>query len=168
MPVAIDLQPARQPSGNADAAQSQILVDEIEIVVQALAFVWPQKSLASGLIVPGLVDRTWLHGRENTYQPRMLATLGQRLLHQIFLAYVSFSDELDFDPGLPRQPLGAVSQPFAERLGKLRVVEDPNLPFVEVGGHLRRVADLRQRAENQDAIPASQHPCNLILVPLGQ
>src|SRR6202023_1438011 len=39
MSVEVDLQTARQPGGNTDVGQSQFFVDEVEIIMQALAVV---------------------------------------------------------------------------------------------------------------------------------
>lgn len=61
MPVEVDLQAAWQPGGDSHVAQPQFLVDEIEIVVQALAVVWSQERPARCLVVPAFVGRTRLH-----------------------------------------------------------------------------------------------------------
>ena len=50
MPVEIDLQPAGQPSRDPHVAQPQLFIDEIEVVVQALAIVRPQEGFAGGLV----------------------------------------------------------------------------------------------------------------------
>ena len=49
MSVEIDLQSEGKPGGNADAAQSQLFVDEIEVVMQALAVIGTQTGLARGV-----------------------------------------------------------------------------------------------------------------------
>ncbi len=54
VPVAVDLQTAPQPGRHPHVAQAQIFVDEIEVVVQALAVVGPQVGLAVFLLCHGL------------------------------------------------------------------------------------------------------------------
>ena len=71
VPVEIDLQPARQPGRHPHVAQPQVFVDEIEVVVQALAVVRQQIGLAGVLVVPRLVGRAGFHRRQDAYQPRM-------------------------------------------------------------------------------------------------
>ena len=61
VPVEVDLQTARQPCRYSHVAQPQLFVDEIEIVVQALAVVRQQVGLAGVLVVPRLVGRARLH-----------------------------------------------------------------------------------------------------------
>ena len=53
--VEIDLQPAGQPCWNPHVAQSKLFVDEIEVVMQALAVVRQQVRFTGLLIVPRLV-----------------------------------------------------------------------------------------------------------------
>lgn len=53
MPVEINLQPEGTPSGDADIAQAQLFIDEVKVIMQALAVVGAQKGLARGLVVPG-------------------------------------------------------------------------------------------------------------------
>ena len=131
VPVEVDLQPARQPRRHAHMAQPQVFVDEVEVVVQALAVVRYQIGLAGLLVVPRLVGRAGLHGRENADQPRMLARAGQNLFHPVFLPEVPLADELDLDARFRRQPLRVLANPVAEWFGELRIVEDPDLPLVQ-------------------------------------
>ena len=58
-------------------AQAQILDHEIKVVMQTLAVIWNQIRLTSLLVVPRLVGRAGLHGRENTDQPRLLTAASQ-------------------------------------------------------------------------------------------
>jgi hypothetical protein len=52
MPIAVNLQPAGQPGGNPDIAKPQFFIEEIEVVVQTLALIGLQESLAADLVVP--------------------------------------------------------------------------------------------------------------------
>ncbi len=62
--IAVKLQAKRCPGGNSQIAQAQLGADEIEVVVQALAGVPTQISLATGLVVPWAVtsqDDAWYY-----------------------------------------------------------------------------------------------------------
>jgi hypothetical protein len=161
MSVEADLQPARQPRGHTHMAQAQILVHEVEIVMQTLAVIWYQKCLAGLLVVPWLVGRARLHGGENADQPCLLAPAGQNLFCPVFFSEVPLADELDFDSGFGSHLLRVLTNPVAERLGELRIVEYPDLPLVQKRRHPSGKADLWQYAKNQHPVPATQHSGNL-------
>ena len=57
MPVEVDLQPERRPSRYTHVAQTELLVDEVEIVVQAFPRRRLEEGAMRGLIMPGLVRR---------------------------------------------------------------------------------------------------------------
>jgi hypothetical protein len=131
MPVEADLQPARQPRRHSYMAEAQFLVHEIKVVMQTLAVIGNQKRLAGLLVVPWLVCRARLHGRENADQPRLFASFREDLFHPVFLTEVPFANELDFDAGLRRQPFRVLTNPVPERLGELRIVKYPDLSLVQ-------------------------------------
>ena len=87
----------------------------------------------------------------------MLAPAGQNLLHPVFLPEVSLADELDPDTRFGRHLLRVLTNPVAEWLGKLRIVEYPDLPLVQKRRHPPGKANLRQSPENQHTVPATQH-----------
>jgi hypothetical protein len=98
----------------------------------------------------------------------MVAALGQHRLDPVFLPHVAFAQELDLDPVLSRQSLGILAQRVAKRLGELGIVEDPDLSLVQIRGHPLGKADLRQRAEQQEPVPAGKHPRDLRRVAFRQ
>src|SRR5262249_28161791 len=75
---------------------------------------------------------------------------------------------LDVAAVFRRQPLGILPQPVAERLGEPRVVENADVALVQVRGHAFGKADPRQRAEQQDPIPAGKRPRDLGCVAVRQ
>ena len=156
--IEANLQPAGQPRRHAHMAESQILVHEVEVVMQALAVIRNQIRLARLLVVPGLVGRAGLHGGENADQPRLLTPSGQNLFHPVFLPEVPLADELDLDARIGSHLLRVLPNLVAEWLGELRIVEYPDLPLVQKRGHPTGKADLWQCAENQHPVPATQHP----------
>jgi hypothetical protein len=98
----------------------------------------------------------------------MVAALGENFLDPIFLAKVAFAHKLDVAAVFRRQPLGILPQPFAERLGEPRVVENADVALVQVRGHALGKADPRQRAEQQDPISAEKRPRDLGCVAFRQ
>src|SRR5215471_5413674 len=98
----------------------------------------------------------------------MVAALSENFLDPIFLAKVAFAHKLDVAAVFRRQPLGILPQPVAERLGEPRVVENADVALVQVRGHALGKADPRQRAEQQDPIPAEKRPRDLGCVAFRQ
>jgi hypothetical protein len=83
--------------------------------------------------------------------PGMIAAFGQHRCDPIFLPHVAFAQKLDLDPVLRRQSLGISAQRVPKRLGELGIVEDPDLPLVQIRSHVLGKADLRQRAAKLQA-----------------
>ena len=59
-PVAVELQPERTPCRRAHVTQTQLLIDEIEVLVQTLAVVRPEIGPMRLLVVPRLIGGTRL------------------------------------------------------------------------------------------------------------
>ncbi len=97
MAVAINLQTERRPGWNADIDQAKLIVDEIEVVVQAFACVRAQEGLVGFLVMPGLVGATRFHGRDDMREARMIAAPGDRLGDDVLLADVALRNVLDAD-----------------------------------------------------------------------
>ena len=122
--VEVELEPERRPGRHAEVAQAEHGVDEVEVVVQALPVLVPEEGLAGRLVVPGLVGRAGLHGREDMDQSGMTSALFQDLLNPVFLADVAVAEELDGQPVVRGELFGMVADLIAERFGELGVVED--------------------------------------------
>jgi hypothetical protein len=135
--------------------------------MQAFAVVGNQICFAGLLVVPRFVGRAGFHRREDAHQTRLLASLRDDVFHPVFLAEVPFANELDFDPRLRRHLFGVFTNPVAERLGELRIVENPDLSLERERRHPTSETDPRQRAEDQHPVEAAQHAFNLFGVPLG-
>jgi hypothetical protein len=117
--------------------------------------------------VPRLVGRAGFHRRENAHQARLLASFRDDVFDPVFLAEVPLADELDLDSRFGSRLLRVLANPVAEWLGKLRIVENPDLPLLQERCHPTGEADPRQRAKNQHPVPATQHAVNLSGVSLG-
>ena len=135
--------------------------------MQAFAVIRLQKCLVALLVMPWLVAPTWLHGGENTHHARLFSALLQNLLDPVFLAQAfPAAHELDLDPVFGGDTLHVCAQRLAQRLGPLRVVEDPDLVLVEVFGHPAGIAPPRYRALNNDPVVTGENPSDLVFVPL--
>src|SRR5262249_35906517 len=114
MAVEINLQTEGTPRRNANIAQAQLFVDEVEVVVQALAVSGAQERLPTFLVVPGLVGATRLHGREDAHQARVIPPLREDFLDPIFFAEILFADEHDLQTVLGGESFGVLSQGVAQ------------------------------------------------------
>ena len=142
--VRVDLQPERTPCRHPHVAQSQILVDEVGVVVQALGIVRLQVRLVRLLVVPRLVRPARLHRRQNAHQPGLFPALVQHFFDPLLLAELLLaSNELDLHPVFGGDTLHVLSNGIPQRLGPLGVVEDADLVLVKVVGHPLGVAPLR-------------------------
>src|SRR6185436_17999745 len=122
----------RTPRRNGQEEETEHLVDEVEVVVQALSGVSAQKCVAGGLVVPRLVRRTRLHRREDVHQTGMISALGEDLLDAIFLAEgLHLPDVLDRDFLFGCDLLCVSADGIPERLNELRVVEQAKASAVE-------------------------------------
>jgi hypothetical protein len=107
-------------------------------------------------------------GRQNADQPRTLSPLGEDFFDPILLPHIPLAEEFDLDPVIRCQSLGVLAQCTPERFGELGLVEDPDLPFVRIRCHALSKTDLRQRAKQQDPVPAGEHPSDLRRVAFRQ
>jgi len=91
MSVAIELEAKRAPSRHAQIDQPQLGVDEVEVIMQALAAVRPQEGAMRALVVPGLVAVTGFHRRDDMDEAGMIATDGKHLGDNVLLADMVFA-----------------------------------------------------------------------------
>ena len=141
--IEVNLQAAGQPRRHPHVAQAELLVDEVEVVMQAFPVIRHEVRFAGLFVVPWLVRRTGLHRREDAHQAGLLASLGEDVFHTVFLPEVPFTYELDLDACFRRHLFGILPNPVPVRLGKLRVVENPDLPFEQKRRHSSRKTDPR-------------------------
>lgn len=165
MSVEVNLEAKRRPSGHARVGQAEVLVDEVEVVVQALTRVGLELNTMGGLVVPGVERRAKLHGREDTNQPRLGAALGedcQDAFH--FSKCLVPTVVLHGDTGLAGEALGAGSQLITQRLGPTRVAGEADLLVCEARGHGPGMSDRGQVSGDHYPVDTSQDPGNLPLV----
>ena len=135
MPIEVDLQAEGTPSGHADKDQSQVLIEKVEVVMQALAVVRAQVDLAGFLVVPRPVGGTALHGRKDADQAGVSATFPQPGSHPVFFAEVGLADVLDAQAVLGGQAFGVFPQLIPQRFGEARIIENADAVSEQIPGH---------------------------------
>jgi hypothetical protein len=168
MAVAIELQAERRPGRHAKINQPPLGIHEVEIIMQALAAVRPHIGAVGGLVVPGLVGIAGFHRRNDMHKAGTVAASGEDFRDNLFFADVAFGDVLDRDSGLHRHRRGARAHRIAQRRGKLRIIENPNLVGVEKPRHSLGVAHPRKRPRHHHPIKTGQHRGNPLVVAFRQ
>ena len=168
MTVAVKLHPERDPAGNPQVAQTEFPVDEIEVVVQALAAIRAQESLPALLVVPGLVGGAGFHGGEDMHQAGVVSPLLDDFPDAVFLAEgLGLADVLDGESVVPGHLFGIFPYLFAQGVGELGKIEYPYVMGVEVGGHAIGVPPRYHVAVNHNTVITGENALDLFLVPFG-
>jgi hypothetical protein len=154
VPVAVDLQPAGQPSGNSHVAKTKFLIHQIEVVMQAFALIGFQECFAAGLVMPRLECRARFHRRKNPDQAGLITALCQDFFDAVFFSKVFLTNVFDLDAMIGSQFLGVLPNLVPKRFGKARIVEDAHMALVQPRRHAFGVADLWKCSENQNAVVA--------------
>jgi hypothetical protein len=168
MAIAVELQPERTPSRHAQIDQPELGIDEVEVVVQALAAVRAQEGLMRLLIVPGLVGITRLHRRDDMHQPGMIPTCGQYLGDNRFLADMALGDMLDRYSRSRRNHRRSLPHPITQPGRKRRIIEDPYPPRPQQLRHPLGKARSRQGSRDHDPVVARQDTRQPISIPIRQ
>jgi hypothetical protein len=151
--------------GQKGIAQAEVLIDEIKVVVETLTRGGFERGLLFGLVVPGPIGGTRLHGGEDMYQTGVITALGDNGLDAFFLAEgLETADEFNFKSRLSSQVFGVVAQLIAQRFCPLGIVEQSDVAIAEETGHSAGMSDIRQGAGEDDPVETRQHTGNLILV----
>jgi hypothetical protein len=167
--VEVEKRPERTPGRNGQEAQTEYFVDEVEVVVEALATVPPKERVAGGLVVPRLVRRTRLHRREDMHQPRMISALGEDVSNAILFAEgLHLPDVFDGHAFFGCHLLRVSTNRVAERLDELRVIEQADAAAVEHCRHRLRVTDARDRSLDHHAVEAGEHASDVFPMAFDQ
>lgn len=155
MAVQTELETEGCPGGNAQVAQPQFGIDEVEVVVQATTRVGLDERLARTLVVPRPERRVALHRAEDVHQAGVRASRGHDRLDTIFLAErLDTTDELDLEVVLVGLLFGVVPDRLTQRLSELGEVEDAHTSLVQLSRHRPRVRDVGKRSLDEQAIEA--------------
>ena len=166
--VEVELQPEGAPGRHSQVAEAKLFVDEVEVVVQALAGGRFEEGLVGPLVVPRPVARAGLHRGQDVNEPRVVTAALEHLLDQCFLAGLALAHKLDLDTGLLGEPLGVVAHLIPERLSEEWVVEDVDIVRPQVRGHAVGVTQAWQSSRDDHPVPARQHSGDLVLVAIDQ
>jgi len=165
--VEVELQPEGAPGGYAQVAEAELGVDEIEVVMEALAAVADEVGLPGLLVVPRLVGGAHLETGEDVNQSRMGSALLDDGLDAFFLAYTrGLAQVLDGESVCGGNGFGVGADAIAPPLRPLRVVEDAYPCGVEETGHAGRVTDLGQGAVDDHPVVAGHGALDLSRVPI--
>ena len=84
--VEIELQAEGSPGRNAQITEAELLVDEIDVIVQAAAGVVLEKVDVGPLVVPRPEGGAGFHGGEDVDDAGMLAAFGKDFLEALVMA----------------------------------------------------------------------------------
>jgi hypothetical protein len=154
MTVDIDLKPAGKPCGNPDITEAVIVIDEVDIVVEALAGVVFKERFMGTLVVPWLEGCAGLHGRENTDDARVVAPFFNNVGDDGLLALGALSNELNGDVMSVGKLTDVLTDTRGVLLSKLRKVEDADLSCIQKRCHALWMPDGIERALENKAVEA--------------
>ncbi len=106
MSIEIELEAEGAPSGDAKIAQTKLGIDEVEVVVKALAAIRLQECPFGFLVEPRLIGGAGFHGREDVNESRVRTAPSQDFLNSTLLPRSRLSHKLDFDTRLLGESFG--------------------------------------------------------------
>ena len=162
--VEIDLEAKRTPGGDTHIAKAKLLIDKIEVVVQALAVIRFEEGLVGLFVAPRLVGLTWLHGREDMNEPGVIASFLEDLLNACFFSEILLADEIDLETIFRGNPFGILPQFISKGFRKTRVVKDTDVLVAQVAGHPLSIAERGQSSLNHHTIKAGENSRDLVRV----
>ena len=160
--IAVELQPEWRPRRHTQIAQAEVLVDEIEIVVEALAVFVLQCSLVGRLVVPRVKRCTWLHCGKDMHETGRVFTPPQYVLDPVFLTErLGRSDKFDVNHAFRCNPLRVFTQFVAHRLDMLRVIKNADIVSAKIRCHPVAVTNTRHGASDDNPVKTGERSCNL-------
>jgi len=142
--IAIELESERGPGWHTQIAEAILLVDKIEIVMEAAPRVIFEKSFVRFLVVPRFEGSTCLHGGKNMDESRVIATFRDDFFNPLFLPEVFFEDELDFDSIVTGDGPGAFINHISHRRRPMLKVKNPDIGSIEETRDSSRITNIRQ------------------------
>ena len=156
MSVAVKLQPERRPGRDAQITQSQFVMDEVKVIMQAFAGDRFEIGLVRLFIVPGLIRRTGFHRRKEMNQSGMCPALFDDVANTIFLAEILLANKFDFQTVIGGNLFGVDAKFVPQGFGPLRKVKNANTAARQKGAHSLGIADLWNRAGQYDSVKTGQ------------
>lgn len=158
VPVEAELQAEGSPPRHSQVAQPQVGVDEVEVVVEALAAAGPEERISRAPVLPDFEGGAGFEGAEDVHQPRMAASPGEDLLDAVFLAEgLDPPDVLDGQPVLLREPRRLLEDGSGETLDELLEVGDLETAAGQFPCERPGMADVGERARHENAVKAREH-----------
>lgn len=165
VPVEVELQSERSPGGDPQVAETELLVDEVEIVMKTFAGIVLEKGFMRFLVMPRLVTGTGFHGGEDVYQAGMMAALFEDLVDSILLAEcLDLTNELDLDAILFGYSFGVLADFISQFLGELGVIKDADVLGIAEPGHSAIITPSWECSLDNDTIIAAYNTANLCFV----
>ena len=125
MHIEIELELEWAPSRNTEVTQSQLCIDEIEVIMETFSSIRLKESLPSFPLILGFVAGTSFHCREDMHQARMGSPFFHDILNAVFLAKgLYFSNILYLQSVLFGNAFCILSDFLFQRLGKGRIIKD--------------------------------------------
>jgi hypothetical protein len=166
MAIAVKLESEGAPGGDPEIAETKLFIDEVEVIVEALARIILEKGVSCVLVVPRLVTRTGLHGGKDMDKTDLVSPLFQDLPYALLLPELfDLTDELYLQAALPGNALGVLPYLFPKSAGKARVVEYANALCREKGGHSLVERPAGKCALDDNAVITRKNARNFILIP---
>jgi hypothetical protein len=138
--VEIELETKRRPRRHSEIAQAKLGINEVEVVMQAFATVVFEECFVGCLVMPGLIARTGLHGREYMHKAGMRTALNDEVLYALFLAKIFLVDEVDGKAVLCGNRFGILPYLFSQRQCPLGIVENADAAECQKPRHSLRIA----------------------------
>lgn len=166
--VEIELETKRRPRRHSEITQAKLGINEIEVVMQAFAAVVFEKCSVGCLVMPGLIARTRLHGREYMHKAGMRTALNDEVLYALFLAKVLLADEVDGKVVLCGNRFGILPYLFSQRQCPLGIVENTDAVESQKPRHSLRIAYAWNRAGQNNTVTTGNHSLDLITMSFNE
>lgn len=166
--VEIELETKRRPRRHSEITQAKLGINEIEVVMQALSAVVFEECFVGCLVMPGLIARTGLHGREYMHKAGMRTALNDDVLYALFLAKVLFADEVDNKVVLCGNRFGIFAYLFSQRQCPLGIVENTDAVECQKPCHSLSIAYAWNRTGQNNTVKTGNNALDFITMSFNE
>ena len=166
--VEIKLETKRRPRRYSEITQAKLGINEIEVVMQAFAAVVFEECFVGFLVMPGLIARTGLHGREYMHKAGMRTALNDEVLYALFLAKVLLADEVDDKVVLCGNRFGIFPYLFSQRQCPLGIVENTDAVECQKPRHSLSIAYTWNGAGQNNTVNTGNNSLDLITMSFNE
>jgi hypothetical protein len=166
--VEIELETKRRPRRDSEITQAKLGINEIEVVMQAFAAVVFEECFVCCLVMPGLIARTGLHGREYMHKAGMRTALNDDVLYTLLLAKVLLADEVDGKAILCGNRFGILPYLFSQRQCPLGIVENTDAVECQKPRHSLSIAYAWNRAGQNNTVKTGNNALDFITMSLNE